>query len=701
LNENFDERKGPNLARKLSRAPSVSQITEVKEDFDERKAPNLARKLSKTPSVAQIREVTEDFDEKFGNRGADVRKFSKQFTASERSLQELQEDLDELVGKNVPSPKKRGKKLSITPSVAAIVEEFGEEEEDEDCFEVVESRDPRDEQTGEKYEPLLRKSKQNETAANAMATAAEQLLMSEMKQSDQDKLASLLGETRVYSRQIAAEQTVGNYIRDNSSQTGGEIYPIKELIKVANSLRQAEADIKGKQDVVNASIRSTYSQSIAKSSHSIYSRTNATLNRMEKYYKKSVENNRRAMRQELDNIVSKLRDEYIEYYEGELKKRLSQTTKNIDYSSAGGDLGLQEQLTALMQENEQLRKQLEFNSTPQVIVDTSAADKANAQNKKLQGEMSKIQKELENAQVELSMMRQEKEKLEKQQKKLEATIKAEQEQNKKLQAQIHELDNKLREQEKFYKGELKKMEMKYENQIAEMQTKYETQLRQQKENFETEIKSLKEKALEQINQLESEKQKLEAKVGKLGAQLGKMSDSMQKANAEREKAMARANQAENTVKSAEDSSNAASGDTLKLENELAAARQELIRADRNWERRFAVLRASLHEIKDEAYVRKRIEVLPMALHTAKVEYRSKSTNSSNPNFPIRDGRVNKQRRQLNMADIQRELHAFSPVGSDTFQDEDESSDDDQADDTDVRYIVAPKDSEPRIASAKN
>lgn len=70
--------------------------------------------------------MTEDFDEKFGNRGADVRKFSKQFTASERSLQELQEDLDELVGKNVPSPKKRGKKLSITPSVAAIVEEFGE-----------------------------------------------------------------------------------------------------------------------------------------------------------------------------------------------------------------------------------------------------------------------------------------------------------------------------------------------------------------------------------------------------------------------------------------------------------------------------------------------------------------------------------------------------------------------------------------------
>ena len=76
---------------------------------------------------------------------------------------------------------------------------YFQEEEDEDYFEVVENRDPRDEQTGEKYKPLLRKSKQKETAVNAMATAAEQLLMSEMKQSDQDKLASLLGTFTIIS----------------------------------------------------------------------------------------------------------------------------------------------------------------------------------------------------------------------------------------------------------------------------------------------------------------------------------------------------------------------------------------------------------------------------------------------------------------------------------------------------------------------
>ena len=107
-------------------------------------------------------------------------------------------------------------------------------------------------------------------------------------------------------------------------------------------------------------------------------------------------------------------------------------------------------------------------------------------------------------------------------------------------------------------------------------------------------------------------------MAKLGAQLGKMSDSMQRANAEREKAMQRANQVENSAKTQPDSQSGGGGDVIELEKELAKARAELARANRNWERRFAVLRASLHEIKDEAYIRKRIEVLPMSLHTAKV-----------------------------------------------------------------------------------
>ena len=225
-------------------------------------------------------------------------------------------------------------------------------------------------------------------------------------------------------------------------------------------------------------------------------------------------------------------------------------------------------------------------------------------------------------------------------------------------------------------------------------------------------------------------------MAKLGAQLGKMSDSMQRANAEREKAMQRASQAEHATKTQPDDQSVGSGDVIQLEKELVKARAELARVNRNWERRFTVLRASLHEIKDEAYIRKRIEALPMSLHTAKVvifvaecfylfhqvEYRNKSTNSNNPNFPIRDGRINKvnsalktqssrscqqarkqQHHQLPSFEMQRELHAFSPTGSDTFLNEDESDDEgqDEHDGATVRYIMAPQQSEPCIVSNNN
>ena len=50
--------------------------------------------------------------------------------------------------------------------------------------------------------------------------------------------------------------------------------------------------------------------------------------------------------------------------------------------------------------------------------------------------------------------------------------------------------------------------------------------------------------------------------------------------------------------------------------------------------------------------------------------------------------------------MQRELHVFSPTGSDTFLGEEESDeeDDDEHDGANVRYIIAPQHSEPRIAN---
>ena len=59
----------------------------------------------------------------------------------------------------------------------------------------------------------------------------------------------------------------------------------------------------------------------------------------------------------------------------------------------------------------------------------------------------------------------------------------------------------------------------------------------------------------------------------------------------------------------------------ELEKSLEKSRREIEKINRNWEKRFRILRTSMHEIKNESFVRRRLEYQPMALHTAKMNYR--------------------------------------------------------------------------------
>ena len=68
----------------------------------------------------------------------------------------------------------------------------------------------------------------------------------------------------------------------------------------------------------------------------------------------------------------------------------------------------------------------------------------------------------------------------------------------------------------------------------------------------------------------------------------------------------------------------------ELEKSLEKSRREIEKINRNWEKRFRILRTSMHEIKNESFVRRRLEYQPMALHTAKMNYRAGLTLSSCP-----------------------------------------------------------------------
>merc|ERR1719284_1613148 len=81
------------------------------------------------------------------------------------------------------------------------------------------------------------------------------------------------------------------------------------------------------------------------------------------------------------------------------------------------------------------------------------------------------------------------------------------------------------------------------------------------------------------------------------------------------------------------------GEIEFLEEELRKTQRELDRSNKNWENRFNVLRASLHEIKDESFLRKRIEQQPLAVHTTQFSEpftsgsESENEDSDNEEFP--------------------------------------------------------------------
>merc|ERR1712131_154198 len=287
-----------------------------------------------------------------------------------------------------------------------------------------------------------------------VSSHSQKLLDSELKYDDQRKLAKLLGEENEqwYSSALSSKLTIGTFRQDHNTQTESEIVDLKELISTARMLDKTTNEIISKQDVVNESIKDYYQQQISKKSSEIYARVNVALEKMERVYREEIGHIRRAKRQELDNVIGKLREEYETYYEAELRKRLKEAPKPIlsamntmPLEGSSNDADWREKLEFVMAENAQLREQLEFNQTPQVIVDTSAADKASAQNKKLQGEMGKVQADLENTKKELVQAKRDLERYEAAKRQLQQQVKAEQEQNKKLQNQIREMEKKIQD----------------------------------------------------------------------------------------------------------------------------------------------------------------------------------------------------------------------------------------------------------------
>ena len=148
-----------------------------------------------------------------------------------------------------------------------------------------------------------------------------------------------------------------------------------------------------------------------------------------------------------------------------------------------------------------------------------------------------------------------------------------------------------------HRAAISKLTTDYEAEKKGLIEGYEKRLQDQKNDYESQLQQAKENALASITALEIELSKSQKQAQSLNGKLGKLNKNLASIQSENAAANARAQQAERESAESRAAAHVPSGDgenhsqrVQELEIELDRSRKEIIRMNRNWEKRFSVLR---------------------------------------------------------------------------------------------------------------
>jgi len=131
---------------------------------------------------------------------------------------------------------------------------------------------------------------QNGAVTQSTPLLTEQFLRSEFNQQDSMNLQSLLNEQHEswYPKFASEKKWVGEKIRDNCAQTDtNEIYPMKNLMQLAEQLKFKMAEVERKQGLSWETVDAIYHKNITEKAFMIYERTNRELDRIDNNTKKA------------------------------------------------------------------------------------------------------------------------------------------------------------------------------------------------------------------------------------------------------------------------------------------------------------------------------------------------------------------------------------------------------------------------------
>ena len=433
----------------------------------------------------------------------------------------------------------------------------------------------------------------------------------EENDSDQDLLAlECLGDEYEKSLRpsLADKLQIGFLVSDRCTQTDiTEIIDIKHMTSTATTLVSELATLKREFEFSKQVIKASFEQKLQDKAFQLYSKLNDRIREMQSIHEERVLVVRRSFKQQLQDALIKMAAHYKKYYEDRLAGKLSSSssTKNkARIASLEQELLASQSLIQMLQvQLDEARQELQEKPTEVAVPDTTELDAAREETKNLQMELMRLSDKNDELSSKIGMQKDRIEELESEMKNIISEMESERESSRKMSIEIEEARRKADA------GKMEAMKILDEQKLA-LEKEMADKLAMHEERIANSARESKRLLADMESQFElrmlDERRKYELKISELIAEDQRKSKLMENTSA-----------MEMIIE--------------QQRHDIVVLKQRLAKIQKQWEKKFAVLRASMHALKDEAYIRMQLQKQSASLKYASISYGPDTQHMQVPN----------------------------------------------------------------------
>nr|CAB3228483.1 trichohyalin-like [Phallusia mammillata] len=458
--------------------------------------------------------------------------------------------------------------------------------------------------------------------SQSMLLSQQQIIGNESMDHDGDVLAmEFFGDEFEKSLRpsLADKLQVGFLTSDQFTQTNDtEILDIKQMTDTVRTLVEDMATLKRDLQFSKQVLKAAFEEKLQNKAFDLYSKVNDRLRDLQDIHEERVAVVRRSFKQQLQDALVKMASQYKKYYEAKLAGKLtatdsSSTKRKIANLEAQLDQN-QSVIQMLEVQIEKLKAELEAQpEQTEIKIDTSELDSMQDQNNSLQAEISQLNDKIDDLTTSLEFREDKIKQLGLEIMEGKTELEKERETTQRLAHQIEELKKKMDNAKMNALQELDRQKLALERDMASKLADNEAV---SASAARERAKIVEEMEAKMERRLLEERKKYELKLA-----------------LEREEAQKK-NRAIEDSKSMEKI-------LEQQRHEIQVLKMRLIKSQKQWEKKFAILRASLHALKDESYIRLQLQKQAATLKYASISYgpEGPSQSPTNQQSPSAQGKA--------------------------------------------------------------